>query len=87
MYPSLSRSGYAMVFIGFGSVGNNIACRRFYLPLIAILAVFVGTVLPFFRLKETSYLPTVSFVLGISLIFFYLCHIFSMNLPETVDTT
>lgn len=82
----LCSSLYGFFFIGLGSVGNAITCKRFILPVIAILVILLFTVGPWTDAlalsPETGYLTTVSMILGIVASVFHLCHIIVILVPD-----
>ena len=75
---------YGFFFIGLGSLGNAITCKRFYLPLIATFIILLFTVGSWTDtlVTGTGYLPTVSMVLGIVVCVLHLCHVIVLILPE-----
>lgn len=76
---------YGMMFIGLGSIGNKVTCRRWWLPIIAIAFINLFTIGPYVDqvvFSNNTYLSTVSVVLGFVATAFHLFHILGMVLPK-----
>lgn len=75
-----------MIFIGCGSIGNKITCRRWWVPIFGLASVTSLTIGPYYTFvyaeRQTSYLATVSVVLAIVTAVFHLCHIISILAPK-----
>ena len=82
----IGRSLYGMAFIGCGSIGNKITCRRWWLPFFGMTFAVLFTVGPYvdetvFQSKGASYLPVVSVILGMIVGTFHLFHMLSLVTP------
>ena len=80
-----------LTFVGFGSIGNGVGCRRWWMPLIGALAVILFTGIPF-AVKRTEggnttdegFLQIVSLTLGVCVAVFHLSHTVSLTVPRRI---
>jgi len=76
---------YGFIFIGCGSIGNKITCRRFWVPIFGIAFINMLTIAPYVDqvvFRNNGYLPTCSLVLGFVATVFHLFHILAIMTPK-----
>ena len=79
----ISVSLYGLLYIGLGSIGNDIMCRRFYIPLIGILVICVSTFSPLKDFKHDIYLNVAIYCLSSVTILLHLSHSVILLLPKS----
>lgn len=81
-----ANSLYGILLIGFGSVGNNIACRYFWIPFIAIACIAALILFPYVTYGSTGnsgahFSHEASMLLGLFTLLFHFSHVLDMLLP------
>ena len=78
----LGVSLYGLLYVGLGSIGNDIMCRRFYIPLIGVLIICVFTFSPLKDFKDDIYLIVATYCLSLVSILLHLSHSIILLLPR-----
>jgi MFS-type transporter involved in bile tolerance (Atg22 family) len=93
LFTFVSLCFYGVFVIGIGSLGNHTECRRWWMPVLAIISIFTIFILSnvttrFDKSKiEYDYLKIVSVILASCVIFLHVLHLLSLIIPDSfLDT-
>lgn len=78
----LSNSIYGLLFMGVGSIGNDVECRWSLLPIIAIVWVIFSVIGVRFATTSSRFLASVSRALAGLVVFLHICHLCVLRLPR-----
>lgn len=76
---------YGVTYIGLGSIGNYVTCRRWFVPLIGAAFAGFAVMSPFdaFGHGYTTYLSIMAVVLGLGVVVFHCLHALSLLVSKT----
>jgi hypothetical protein len=83
-------SVFGLAFVGTASIGNEVNCKRWWKPLVGMLAVLGFTGIPFvssiptwkYITTDAIFIQSTSFFLGLLICSFHLSHTFAMVAPK-----